>query len=478
MHYSKKFLLASLLLIFGVTLFPSPTWALDQRCWEKSKCIERRSNSVRFADQKPEDGFVQNAETLAACGQSRANSSGKDEEMGFCLPVGTTETKISLGGRRKFSDMADFIKYMYRYSIMAAGIISVLMVIVGGFQWSMSGGNSSTIESARKRINGALMGLTIAVLSYSVLNFINPNLVNFRLPGVWLINTIDEFGKYCTKVPGDKRLALMTENITKSPHLSDSKRDQLYGEAKFTVEPRNAVCGNAYFVESGEGLSCLGSFCEPGQVCEQRTSECKPGIISGKINNTNWVDPNGGIAAVVLGQWYWRSGNIDENIGWLIDGGTGKEAMQLVRICAGDLDENSFNNMTSVEEESMTVNEDKKEQYYILPASDIQGLISEAKDNCKGDGGLKGFMLEVGVHEVTPVGSMTEVHFLGQKDNRAIDLGDSDAINWVLGRSQVEALLIKPEQVLSGMIIDIDVSQIHNNEDDDESMSYYKQHFQ
>lgn len=468
--------------MFGVTLFPSPTWALDQRCWEKSKCVEKRSHSVRFADQKPEDGFVQNAETIKACGQARASSSGKSEEMGFCLPVGTTETKISLGGRRKFSDMADFIKYMYRYSIMAAGIISVLMVIVGGFQWSMSGGNSSIIESARKRINGALMGLTIAVLSYSVLTFINPNLVNFRLPGVWLINTIDEFGKYCTKVPGDKRLALMTENVTKSPLLSDSKRDQLYTEAKFTVEPKNSVCGNAYFVEGGQGLSCLGTFCEVGQVCDTKTSECKPGIIAGEINDSNPVDHVGGLVTAAAGNWRFTS----MNNGWIMDGaGNIKDALQLVRVCSGNLDETnligmrSYKKMASISSSNMSHDLNKHTQNYILPTSDVQSLINDAKDDCKGKGGLKGFLLEVGVHEATNAAvDVTEVHFLGHREGQAIDLGDSKAIPWVLGRSPTDALLIKPEQLLTGLIIDINVSNINNNEDDDASLSWYKEHRQ
>lgn len=474
----KKFLFLGTLLTLGVILFPTPTLALDQRCWEKAKCIEKRSNTMHFQDQRPEDGFVQNGETLKACGKTKTDLNGKPVEVGFCLPVGSTETKISFGGKRKFSDVGDFIRYMYRYSIMAAGIISVLMIILAGFQWSVSGGNSSIIEGAKKRISGALMGLTVAILSYSVLYFVNPNLVNFRLPSIWMINTIEEIGKYCTKESiKEKKLAMFIEDVAHSNPVVDKVRDEKYGQAVFDKESKDAECNKSYFVQDQMGLSCLGISCGygKGQVCDTTQGQCKPGVIAGKIYNSNPVDQNGDIAGRVFGVWTWTGANH----GWIMNGIANiKQGLQLVRICNSDLKESSFNKVAGVSDGDMIYDIRKQEQRYTIPLSNVEGAIQEAKSNCADSGGLKGFMIEAGMHEVTPVGNMTEVHYLGKKNNQAIDLGDSGAIAEVLSKEKVKNFLITEEDLMQGIIIDINANDVYNNEDNAKSLSHYQNTFQ
>ncbi len=76
--------------------------------------------------------------------------------------------------------LGEYISALYKYAIVVAGVLSVIMIIISGILWITAGGSSESITSAKKRIGGALIGLLIAVTSYTLLFTINPDLVNFR----------------------------------------------------------------------------------------------------------------------------------------------------------------------------------------------------------------------------------------------------------------------------------------------------------
>ncbi len=52
------------------------------------------------------------------------------------------------------------------------GIISVIMVIVGGFQYVTSGGDSGKVTTAKNTIMYALIGIVIVALSQIMVNFV------------------------------------------------------------------------------------------------------------------------------------------------------------------------------------------------------------------------------------------------------------------------------------------------------------------
>ncbi|MBD3311624.1 MAG: peptidoglycan DD-metalloendopeptidase family protein [Candidatus Magasanikbacteria bacterium] len=79
-----------------------------------------------------------------------------------------------------FPYLGEYLAAVYRYAVGAAAIIAVIILIISGLQWASSAGNDDTINSAKKRIIGAVIGLIISVGSYSILYIINPNLVEFK----------------------------------------------------------------------------------------------------------------------------------------------------------------------------------------------------------------------------------------------------------------------------------------------------------
>jgi len=56
--------------------------------------------------------------------------------------------------------------------LFIVGAISVIMVIVGGLRYVISGGNSSNITAAKNTILYAIVGLIISIMAYAIINFV------------------------------------------------------------------------------------------------------------------------------------------------------------------------------------------------------------------------------------------------------------------------------------------------------------------
>lgn len=293
-----RFIILFILLGFGALLAPNaeatgqPINSSAQLCWKKSECFERRQflSLNDLTDGELAKGFVQNKETLKACGGS---TDAANEKIGFCLPAGGAETAVSFGGKNRFENFGEFIAFIYRYGTWAATIIAVFIVLIGGIQWMVSGGNSAMIDSAKKRIGGAIMGLILLALSYTILNTLNPYLVNFRLPNVWLVNELELSPPLCSQLRDDQKLFQIAEP---GKEVTPVMREQAYKTArntdKYNKKPNQATCGAEYLVEGKASQSCTGTLCPDKKftVCQQidvsgadNVKRFKPGCSSGDI---------------------------------------------------------------------------------------------------------------------------------------------------------------------------------------------------
>ena len=52
------------------------------------------------------------------------------------------------------------------------GIIAVIMLIIGGIKYVLSGGDSKKVTDAKNTVLYAIIGLVIAVFSYAIVNFV------------------------------------------------------------------------------------------------------------------------------------------------------------------------------------------------------------------------------------------------------------------------------------------------------------------
>lgn len=66
----------------------------------------------------------------------------------------------------------DTIRLVINIFSIVVGLVSVIMIIVGGFKYILSGGESSNVTSARNTIMYAVIGLVIVALAQIVVRFV------------------------------------------------------------------------------------------------------------------------------------------------------------------------------------------------------------------------------------------------------------------------------------------------------------------
>lgn len=68
--------------------------------------------------------------------------------------------------------LPEVIGRIVRIVLSFLGLIAVIIIIVGGFQWMTSGGNEEKIGKAKKLMLSGIIGLVIIVLAYAIASFI------------------------------------------------------------------------------------------------------------------------------------------------------------------------------------------------------------------------------------------------------------------------------------------------------------------
>ena|SRR5690606_26795327 len=72
----------------------------------------------------------------------------------------------------KVESVDSVVKLAVNVLLYVVGAVSVIMIIVGGFKYVTSGGDSSGVTSAKNTILYAVIGLVVAVLAFALVNFV------------------------------------------------------------------------------------------------------------------------------------------------------------------------------------------------------------------------------------------------------------------------------------------------------------------
>jgi hypothetical protein len=77
--------------------------------------------------------------------------------------------------------LSSYLTGAIKLLVASAGAVAVVMLIIGGTQYVAAGINPSAKGDAKERIWNAIIGLTLVLTSYLILNSIDPRLVQFNL---------------------------------------------------------------------------------------------------------------------------------------------------------------------------------------------------------------------------------------------------------------------------------------------------------
>ena len=61
--------------------------------------------------------------------------------------------------------------------LFIVGAVAVIMLIIGGLKYIVSGGDASKVQSAKNTILYALVGIIVAILAYAAVNFVIGNFI-------------------------------------------------------------------------------------------------------------------------------------------------------------------------------------------------------------------------------------------------------------------------------------------------------------
>lgn len=87
--------------------------------------------------------------------------------------------------------LAQYIRAIYQYGTAVVGIIAAIILLFSGVMWLTAGGNAGRVQEAQAWIKGALTGLILALLSYTILLTINPDLVNLKTLNIEPIKSLE-----------------------------------------------------------------------------------------------------------------------------------------------------------------------------------------------------------------------------------------------------------------------------------------------
>jgi len=68
--------------------------------------------------------------------------------------------------------LSEIIGMIINVGLSLLGVIFVVLIIYAGFNWMTAGGDESKIETAKKTLSRAIIGLIIVAGSYSIWNFV------------------------------------------------------------------------------------------------------------------------------------------------------------------------------------------------------------------------------------------------------------------------------------------------------------------
>ncbi|MGK2896508.1 MAG: pilin [Candidatus Saccharimonadales bacterium] len=106
--------------------------------------------------------FVPTVAPVGAIGIQSGADSAKGDDQTDCL---VDESGATCSDEPIFKTITNVLLFLI-------GAISVIMLIIGGIRYTLSGGDSGAVTSAKNTILYAVIGIIVALLAYAIVNFV------------------------------------------------------------------------------------------------------------------------------------------------------------------------------------------------------------------------------------------------------------------------------------------------------------------
>src|SRR3989344_2429116 len=182
--------LSFILLLFFILLYSvAPVLAQGGKCKKEKDGPDPAKLQIYIPGVTDEAYVCATGKVGAECHKANAgteNDTACEKEVngvkikGICVQ----QAQINIDADNPAGGAVDYISKLYKFFVILAAMASVLMLAVAGYRWMFAGGNSGAVDKAKETMRSALAGLLIALFSFTILEIINPELIDLSLPNV------------------------------------------------------------------------------------------------------------------------------------------------------------------------------------------------------------------------------------------------------------------------------------------------------
>ena len=83
---------------------------------------------------------------------------------------GDEQPSLLFGDSGVFSEITNVLLFII-------GAIAVIMIVIGGLRYVISGGDAKQVDAAKNTILYAIIGIIVAILAYAIINFVTGTFV-------------------------------------------------------------------------------------------------------------------------------------------------------------------------------------------------------------------------------------------------------------------------------------------------------------
>ncbi len=197
--------------------------------------------------------------------------------MRYCYPDESKQEgvalQVSIGGLTTTKDLGEYIATAYNWMIGTATLIAIVLIMVGGLQWSFSAVSAEMLGKAKKRMMNGVIGLVLLLSTYLILQTVNPQLLSLQVPDFPMIRQVslldgDDSCGYLTGKWGTAAYWTKFGAPSDSPY-SQNQPPPKSGKSYTIEEPSNGTaCGSVAQVTKDwegkdipEGTTCTYTYC-------------------------------------------------------------------------------------------------------------------------------------------------------------------------------------------------------------------------
>lgn len=192
--------------------------------------------------------------------------------------------EVPIGETVQVSGLAQYVQIFYRFTVVAVAIIAATMIMYAGISWLTAAGGTQKIGEAKERIIAAISGLVLAMLSYAILNTINPGLTSLMTPEIILSETPAYIAPAINRASGEGIGAVIVLEAQARAESDDLQHDCCWGWVRAVYNEAGAKAGSTVYKKASlsDCAACHGT-CTSAELTYYRsaanTSLCTDGDV-------------------------------------------------------------------------------------------------------------------------------------------------------------------------------------------------------